>query len=163
VSLPIPQNTSVGTWTIYYIEVSDAAGNNRIFNSTDIAPNFPDTFKISNSTAPQVIGLSLPGLVDTSGGPQTVTGTITTKDLAASLTNVLIYFNDPSGTIANLASLTGPIAPGPTQFQFTLPQNSQPGIWSVSYIYLIDQAGGVQFLYTPDLAALGIQTTFQVK
>jgi uncharacterized protein YjbI with pentapeptide repeats len=163
INLSIPQNASVGTWTIYYVEIIDGAGNARILYSTDIAPTFPDTFKVSNSTGPQTIGLSFPALVDTSAGPQTVNGTITTKDMAASLSNIFIVFNDPSGNSGPSVALTGPIAPGVTSFQFTLPQNSQPGIWKVYYVYLIDQAGSRQLLYASDLAALGLPTTFQVQ
>jgi hypothetical protein len=169
--ITIPRYAEAGVWSIDYLYLYDKAGNTEYIYGSDLKnKGFASTFTVSSRpddvTPPVVNGITLPGLVDTSGSPQTVQGTLNVSDNLAGFNYANIYFYSPSNGqdhYADAAILTsGTPLNGNYSFQFRMPQYSEAGTWTIQYLDLVDLAGNVAYLNASDLINLGLNVSFDV-
>jgi hypothetical protein len=167
IQFTLPQNSQPGIWTPYLVELVDASGLYSILYQSDLtALGISASFTVvSNAAAPLLTAISIPSSVNTSAGAQTVNGTVSVKDTSG-ITAIYILWLSPSGTQETYA-LTEPTAAdmflGTWPIQFTLPQNSEAGVWKPYVVELVDGAGLYSILYQSNLAALGISANFTVQ
>jgi hypothetical protein len=165
-NLPVPQSAQGGIWQIY-VGIVDQVGNVRFLAPADLlSQGFANSFSVtSNATLPVLTGVTLPPVVDTTGGPKIVGGTVSASDPSGF---ALIYLVWVSPSLAQYSYAF--VLPSPTDallgtwpFQFTLPQNSEAGTWKLYYAELVDTQSRLSILGPADLAAMGITGNFIVK
>jgi hypothetical protein len=167
VQFTLPQNSQPGVWTPYFVLLEDASGLYSILYQTDLtALGISASFTVvSNAVPPLLTAIKVPSSVNTSAGAQTVNGTVSVKD-SSGMVDIAIVWLSPSGT-QETDALTQPSAAdaflGTWPIQFTLPQNSEAGVWKVYEVELIDAAGLYSILSQSDVAALGISANFTVQ
>jgi hypothetical protein len=164
-TLTIPQNAQAGTWSIY-VYIYDLAGNSLYLYPADLLTQaFPNSLSVASNAVPPVLtGITVPSSVNTTAGAQTVNGTLSATD-ASGITLILVYWVSPSSgqyTYAYTQPSAADALLGTWPIQFTLPQNSQPGIWTPYLVELVDASGLYSILYQSDLTALGISASFTV-
>jgi len=169
IQFTLPQNSEPGIWKVYAVELVDASGLYSILYQKDltalgISANFT-VVSNANATPPLLTGIKVPSSVNTSAGAQTVNGTVSVKD-SSGMAYILVEWVSPSGAQYTYA-LTQPSAAdaflGTWPIQFTLPQNSEAGVWKVYVVELVDTSGLYSILYQSDLATLGISANFTVQ
>lgn len=127
----------------------------------------PTVMAQSDTQPPQLVGMSFsPSSVDVTSSAQTVTFTVRLTDNLAGLSLGSIGLRSPSG-LQNPSGSTGFVSPtGILDRTFNVPvqiqRYSEPGTWTVSSVFLSDQAGNFVVLNTAALAAAGFPTTFDV-
>ena len=120
----------------------------------------------TDTTPPKLLSLSIsPNTVNVTSGPQSVTITMEVTDDLSGAQQVYGFFRSPSNGqsqyfYAHLVS--GTSLDGIWQGTITLPQYSEAGNWTISYLYLIDKDTNTQYLQSSDLQALGFPTTITV-
>ncbi len=146
-----PSTVTLGIWSLVLIAAVMVPA--AVYGQTDTTP-------------PVLTSLSIdPNPVDVTSGPQTVTLTMNVTDdlsgvnivqgaLQSPTTGQYLYF------YAYLAA--GDNLNGTWIGSVTVPQYSEAGDWSVSYISLQDTDTNTQYLYNYDLQNLGFPTTFTV-
>ena len=171
--ITIPQYAEAGAWTIYYIYLTDNAGNTEYLytanlKSSGFTYSFNVTSKPDDVTPPQLTNLSLPAVVDTSTSSQVVQGTLGATDNLSGFSYAEIGFTSPSNgqnqdAYLNSSELTsGTKLNGNYSFTFTMPEYSEEGTWTISYLELFDAAGNDLYLNTSDIINLGLNTEFNV-
>ena len=100
------------------------------------------------------------------------TSTSATVNLTAQITDDLsgvqlgyVYFISPSGqhlAPANFYLSSGTNLDGTYNGTATIPAFTEPGTWTVYYVYVQDKVGNSHYYYPADLQALGFPTTLTV-
>lgn len=123
---------------------------------------------LNDTTPPGVISFECyPILVDTNSDAKTITFTVhLTDDLSGIGSNPQARFRSPSQNqftdvvFSPTTLVSGNNLNGLYVSTLTLPQYSESGIWTVEYLFLMDQVGNQRWLYSSDLASLNFSTTF---
>ncbi len=174
-----PKLSEPGIWTVVGLQVNDSARNFTNLNDATIRslglnPNFTVISSPSDTTPPQVTGLTfVPAVFDTSAQSQTVTFTMTIADDAAGVsfspdssnisflhalqfrspTNIQSVFSNTFGgsTLAGGTPLNG-VWTGSVFF----PQFSEAGTWTATLVGIKDSVNNQVTLTPPQLASAGL-------
>jgi hypothetical protein len=170
VQVGIPRYAQAGVWDII-LGLGDIAGHNAGFYPSDLeSEGYISTFTVVSSpedvTPPQIKGITLPSVVDTSASSQTVQGTISVTDNLSGFSYAQLYFTSPSNgqnrTCYTSSLTSGTPLNGTYSFEFTMPQYSEEGTWTIYGITLYDFAGNEAYPDTSDLTNLGLKVNFDV-
>jgi hypothetical protein len=128
-----------------------------------------------DTTPPTLQAFSVnPTGVDTTGGPQTVTGTATITDDVSGVEDTTdpcppycggttqMTFSSPSGD-QTIVGFFGHTTGDTYQASITVPQFAEDGVWTIHSFNLYDLAGNSRLLAASDVAALGIDATITVS
>ena len=118
----------------------------------------------SDVTAPTLMALSFePTSIDTSSGPATVDVSLAATDDLSGLYTVQVGFSNPSGSYnaGGSGSLSG--LNDATTFTVTFPRFSEAGIWTLNFVFLVDQAQNSRTITTSELVAMGYPTELVVE
>ena len=172
-TLTLPKASEAGTWSVSSVDAYDADGNHQPLDTAALsALGFPtsltvsDTPQLTDTTPPVLVSFDFtPKSVDVTNGDATVNFNLHVTDDLSGYSWGYAYFYSPSygqyaygyfylaaGTPLN-ANLQGTL---------TLPQNSEPGDWTVSGIYLVDTTGNQQSIDNTTLSSLGFPTKLTV-
>lgn len=174
----LPQGSVPGTWSVDYVFVVDAVGNDQFIYKADLETTFGagvadivNTATITDTERPQITAFDItPTEINTSEEGQTLTLTMTLTDNAVGVCipdDCGSYYNS-SGTqlrlkpligtqfvdFSSLTRLSGDSLSGVYQATATVPKSSKEGLWQVDYLLLADKLGNYEFLYANDLNAL---------
>jgi uncharacterized repeat protein (TIGR01451 family) len=165
-----------GTWTLEYLSLEDDDGNATTLDASDLAGlGFPSTFQVAGPpvdfTAPSLVDFTIvPPSVDVTSKAQEVTVTLrVTDDLAgvADLARMDARFRSPSNLDAAEFDFVSPKpASSDLDAEFeatdTILTGSEPGTWTLDYLYLVDDDGNGTYLDAADLYELGLPYSFEV-
>jgi serine protease len=151
-TIPLPQSSETGTWTVTGIHLQDVAGN--VAEYTEEKGNLAaftegKGIQVTNSAdtmGPQLKSLTVaPATVDVSTQSRTVAFTVRITDDSSGYSYGLITITSPSGrSLSNVTpsvSSSGTSYDGVWTFEISLPQSSEAGTWRVTEIHLWDVAG----------------------
>ncbi|HWM20651.1 MAG TPA: hypothetical protein VNO51_13250 [Ilumatobacteraceae bacterium] len=138
------------------------------FGNTHVLVDITGWFSLSNS-APELVSLSLsPRDVDTTAAARQITVEARIIDDVSGNKTTRIRFESPSSAefveavFETPQRTSGTAADGVYEFVMTLPMASEPGLWTVSFVTLVDNTDTSRSLTAPDLQAAGLPTTFTV-
>jgi hypothetical protein len=138
------------------------------FGNTHVLVDITGWFSLSNS-APELVSLSLsPRDVDTTAGPANIEVEARIIDDVSGNKTTRIRFESPSSTqfveavFETPQRTSGTATDGVYEFVMTLPMASESGLWTVSFVTLVDMTDTSRSLTAPDLQAAGLPTTFTV-
>jgi hypothetical protein len=118
-----------------------------------------------DTTPPVLTAFSFsPAQVDTTSTSATVNLTAQITDDLSGVDLAEMFFVSPSGqhdALGYFFLTSGTNLNGSYSATATIPAFSEPGTWTVSYMYVQDNVGNYQYYYTADLQALGFPTSFQ--
>jgi len=176
--ISIPKYAEAGVWTIYWIYLHDSAGNEQFLYTSELQKKgLTSTFTVVSDpddvVPPQLNGITLPAVVDTSMASQVVQGTLSVSDNLSGFSYGLVRFTSPSnGQTAcsnNLCNYlttftldSGTPLNGNYSFTFTMPQYSEAGTWTISSLFLDDGVFNQLYLSTEDIINLGLNVEFNV-
>lgn len=159
-----------GIWTVKFAEVSDKAGNTRVYPTAELASmSLPVTLavsSVSDPAPPDLVNLTLnPLSINTLNGPAGIAGVLTATDSGSGIRQGVVALFSPSGqqrvdcaTAVQEAGLLNGAIPCSGSF----PQNSDSGAWAVRFVTLTDQAGNTRTVDSAALAALGVPAAVSV-
>ncbi|TXN67261.1 DUF4214 domain-containing protein [Methylobacterium sp. WL6] len=122
----------------------------------------------SDTTAPVLTGLTLPGTVDLSHGAQTIAITAGASDAGSGVSYVQLRLSSPVQTpdgpqqLVFLHDETDSFSDGLSTYTTTLSPNTAPGTYTIEAAFVFDKAGNSQSYYGTQLADIGAQTSFTV-
>jgi len=170
-SFSLDPRTGSGTYKISDIRLYDIAGNSNLINTTEIASlGFQNNFEINNpisdDTAPNIIALSFTPSVDASDNDRKqITINLTTDDQVSDIRDIYIRLISPAN--ANIDKyimdkgrpFTTTVNGNNYSHTISLPLEYPAGEYTVSYIFVNDQALNNRRYEASDLTALGLPTS----
>src|SRR5205085_621661 len=102
-----------------------------------------------------------PMAVNTTTSPATVTVTAQVTDNLSGVQSVSVQILSPSGNQGvggGMFFVSGTDLNGTYQANLTVPAFSEPGTWTVNYVYVTDKVNNNQYYFASDLIALGFPT-----
>ncbi len=146
-SIPViwQQYSESGSWKWSFYAFYDAAGN-RVYGTPWIWPTVQVSSSPEDLQAPVQVDITRsPSSIDTSGSSATVTLTLTITDNLAGFTYARVWYRSPSGEQSQWAHIypahkvSGTVYNGVYQYDFTFPQYSESGTWSLYWVTLWDR------------------------
>jgi hypothetical protein len=185
-AIVLPQFCEAGNWTLDSLYAADAAGNQQqVYGGKLLALGFPMTLQVTgagDTNAPALTSFNFwPTNINTSLSYQAIQFSVHVLDDLAGFGTLLSYFNTvgPGGVSATFASPTGrqsaSIGLGPQfptsavtlEASFTntlpLPRYSEPGLWLLRGLTVMDNAGNRRDLDLAAAQSLGLQYSFVVE
>jgi hypothetical protein len=160
-----------GIWHLEDLTIYDRVGNYRTYHEADLlAAGFPttiETVSTHDTTAPILTGLTMsPGVVYSGDGPAVLyVGLQITEDISGLLVEsddfddyAELTFLGPHG-----AYLTGYARVPSPWAKVEIPVGTEAGVWTLDFLELRDQRVNYRRYRTPDLVALGLPTTFEIR
>jgi hypothetical protein len=178
-TLTIPAYSEPGFWTVKTLRLRDNVGNTILWNAAALtAAGFPSAMYVIDTNpdtqAPrlQAIGMT-PSSVDVSVAPATVTVDLTLTDDRAGISASTASLKDfelrsPSGRQSRLIStfdrhlVQGTALNGVWRALFTMPQYSEPGVWSVVSVIVRDRIGTTRVYDAATMATFGASARMTV-
>jgi len=122
----------------------------------------------SDTQPPALTNLTLsPASVDVTSSPQTVTFQVTATENLSGLSYAYVYLFSPSR--AQWVAAAGafpwagpPLLNGTVSIPAVIPRYSEPGLWTVGYLYIYDRVNNPAIYSGATLQALGYPTTVTV-
>jgi hypothetical protein len=118
-----------------------------------------------DNTPPTLTGFTFsPTQVDTTSTSANVNLTAQFTDDLSGVSYAAVYFYSPSGQHTAGAGLylsSGTNLNGTYSGTVTIPAFTEPGAWTVNYLYVVDNVGNTHYYYATDLQALGFPSKFQ--
>jgi len=171
-----PQFSEAGVWRLN-ATLQDLVGNfvslpsatlQALGYSTDVTVT-----STADTQAPMLTGLSFSASsLDVSAGAQTLTTTFTMTDNIAGLdfTTPLEFrltFRGPTGqeryaVRTDFQLTSGTPLSGTWSVNTSFPQYSEPGLWSISFVRILDRAGNLRTLSTANIRTLGLNPDFTI-
>ena len=191
-TVTFPKFSEAGTWTVGSVIVTDntrnnlfctpavcsapngvdADGNLIIVNTPGLtARGFSTTLTVTSTpdtTPPTLTSFSFtPTAVNVNSGPASVAVSFGATDgptaNPSGVTSFLAVFLSPSNSVALLASSTfAAVTPASGTPALIVPQGSEPGTWTVAFVYLTDAVGNTRLLDTSALNLLSFPTQFTI-
>ncbi|MSO23705.1 MAG: hypothetical protein EXQ58_10755 [Acidobacteria bacterium] len=182
-SLTVPRFVESGTWRVSFLILKDAVGNSIFLSNSQLIalglnPNLAIT-STSDLVAPTLTSLSFtPSTIDTSTSGQGFTIQVGAQDAVSGINpatnnfqNIGIYanFSPPPGIpqfsygLWITTPVSGNAQAGVWQTAIGLPQYSQAGSWSISYLQLRDLAGNVRTYTGAELQTAGFPNLLTVN
>ena len=147
-SLAIPAGAAAGTWSIFYVEAHDGAGNSKLLSGAQAAALSGGITVVnaqSDLQAPQIASVSFsPSTVTLNGSPGTTTATMHVTDSGTGVANVALSLQNPLGSNFYCAGGTlvgGTIYDGDWTCSLAIPAGAAAGTWSIFYVEAHDGAG----------------------
>jgi hypothetical protein len=177
--LSIPEFSEDGVWTAS-VFVNDFAGNFDTFSAPALSGlGFPFQLTVTSNedtTPPTIASVTFtPSAVDVSAGPQVVNVALQIEDDVAGVDlqvqdfgDFTITFLSPGGIQRQrlfnrqFAMTSGDGLDGVWEAEFTLPQFSEAGQWSIESLAVRDRVNNFAFLPNAVLGGLGIAATIDV-
>jgi hypothetical protein len=158
-------STPPGLYTICELVLCDAAANCRPYTASDLVDlGFQTQFTVTgilDNTSPVLTTLSFPSSVEVAAGATTVTVDYSATDDLSGVSSFSISFAGPGGGCD-----VGSFDEFPPQLirsgsvSFDLPQDSEPGLYTVCELVLCDAVDNCRTYAASDLTASGFQTQF---
>jgi len=172
VNFTFPEHSELGIWTIS-VRLEDEVGNYSWIDSETLdALGFPtevEVVSVPDTDPPVLTQLSIDSSsIDTSEADQSLIITVAAADNPSGVDYMFIYMRNPSGTVmpyvyvSERGLIGGTTLDGTWQTTFTIPQYSESGIWTVSRIYLRDNAANWRYIYESDLQSMGLNVQVAV-
>ena len=171
IPVSFPQGSESGEWKIASFRMTDVAGNEQtLFTGNFIELGLSHTVTISgavDTVAPTVneIGIE-PNAIDTSSAKQLVALRAHIEDDLSGFASGKVVFTSPSGkelvSAAGFERYGGDALAGDYSVPLVFPQSSEPGIWSISELRLVDGAGNERVLDGFQLKELELERTVEV-
>lgn len=173
-TVDFPQFSEPGTWKAFVVDMLDAAGNQDLVTTTELAGlGFPTDLEVvsrPDTTPPVLAGFNfLPRAIDTSTAAAEVNVSFHATDDRSGVAWAKVTFVEPvaTGTIRGCTSLA--VTPGQDPAldvvlacDVGFPQFSAEGAWKVYGVELQDVAGNSSQYPTASLAALGLPTDLNI-
>jgi hypothetical protein len=169
--ITFPQFVADGLWEVGHVYLVDAVGNTSYMSSPDLlARGFPITLSVTSipdTTPPQLQALSFaPASVDTSLADQSIAAVLRVTDALAGIRSdccpVQLRLASPTGKqFTDGVAFLDPVSSN-WETVITFPRYSEPGAWTVAYVFLTDVIGNMVFLQASDLGAAGFPSQIQV-
>jgi hypothetical protein len=162
--------SEAGTWYVDYVYVEDNAGNQQYYYTSDLQSlGFPTNLQVTSNpdTTPPVLTsfTFTPTSVNTTYGSATITATAQATDNLSGVASLGPLFLSPSGVErfgCDMTLISGTDLNGTFQCVGTIDAYSEPGTWTVSYVFVEDNIGNEQIYDTSQLQAMGFPTQLQV-
>ena len=157
-------------WTAPDPLTADGSVTCTITDATGLTTVKTFTITAIDTIAPALTALSIsPSSIDTASGNAVVTVSFTATDDMSGANHMGISFRSPSGSQARycLFDRSWDTAPDPLTLtgscDLTIPQNSEPGVWTVEWFFVVDALWNV-YTPTPDAQGnvAGFPATFTV-
>lgn len=163
-SAQVSVDKEAGTYTLQTVTIQDEIGNYTSYTPAEAAalgaPVDLEVLSDGDNTPPTVTGVTLsPESGDAGAGRVTFDIEVAATDEATGVQGVYGNLRSPSGrqyvsfSANTLAS--GDAGDGTWTGQFTVPQYSEPGTWSINYLCAYDKAGNQGCTTGDDAKALG--------
>jgi len=168
-TVTFPRYSPAGTWTVNFLQLSDAAGNFVSMSASDLASaGFPTQVVVdsdSDTVPPKLTALTLsPTTLDTTNGPANLTITFKARDDLSGVALASAAFVSPNGKVFQVGNLDiAPAVSASGSFTIAFPRYSQPGTWTVSYLALTDAAGNSRSLTAHALADADMPTAITLN
>lgn len=172
----IPRYSETGTWQVYYVYATDAAGNYQ-YSYASIVPAVAQAVVTvqstpSDTTAPQLTALAFsPPVFDTSDGERSVTASIALSDNLAGVSpasdtfRAQIRFTSPSGQQLRYGFTptrsAGTDLNGTWQLPVSFPRYSEAGTWKAE-LWLVDGVANQRYFAPGDLTARGFPSSIDI-
>lgn len=169
VKFTFPQFSNSGTWTLAQVFLGDAAGNTLVLDADGLSgrglPTRLEVISAQDTVSPRLTALEFsPAQIDTSAGPAEVVVKYTATDDLSGVNYIELSFVSPSGGARRGGSAKFQAALSESKsMTVTFPQQSEPGEWTLSTVFLADAAGNTLVLNTDGVAGLGFRTALEVK
>jgi hypothetical protein len=184
-TLPMPQYSEPGAWTLQSFEITDRVLNvvtytGSTLQNQGLATNLTVVSSPADTTSPQLTGFSFsPAFIDTSLGPQTVNYTITATDDLSGVDfspdtptrnqPFGVVFKSPSGNqtqmsdfLTTLPTLSGTPLSGTWTGTLTFPQFSEAGTWNVTSLAIKDKVRNLTVDNASQLQTMHLPTTLTI-
>lgn len=179
-SVDFPQFAENGTWTVTSVNVFDLVGNRAFFDTATLASRgFATELHVvsvpSDTEGPSVTGIFIdPPTVDVSLAAQTVVVELDLEDALSGVEDLarvgfaLEIRSPTSGQSQFIGGRDfvrndgGTAQMGTWRGTVDIPLYSEPGIWQIARITLVDVAANFAFFNTANLQALGLPTELEV-
>ena len=169
----LDSRTASGTYQIDDIRITDAAGNQKIYQDTDLSSQgFNYTWDITNNIgdniAPNITDLSITSNINTSDlNRKQILISLTTDTQSTPIRDIYIRLISPDNVnidhyiVSNTTSTNGSEVITGNTYKYTidLPLEYPEGIYNVSYININDQALNNRLYSQTDLINLGFDTS----
>src|SRR5207253_2852438 len=150
-----------GTWNVESELVADAAGNTQALSTTGLTQaGFPTTLNVTSTTdttAPVLtsFGFSPTSINTTSSSANVLVSFAATDDLSG-VKSFQVAFLSPSGSATQSATVTlTPSTSVSGSATITFPKLSEAGTWTVSSVFLADDATNTLILDSVGVASKG--------
>ncbi len=164
-----PQGSPEGPWSVYGVEMGDAAGNSAQYPASSLESlGFPAVLTVTSqpdTSPPDLTGFSFaPAFIDTGSGAALVQASFTVSDDLSGVAEVEAVFASP-GAEPQLLSCAGSFPDSGTPLggayhcPIQFPPGGPEGTWTVLQVEIRDASGNVRHLVTADLAAAGFPVT----
>ena len=166
--------SAAGIYTINNVIVYDKAGNYTNYYASDIAAmGIATSFEIksnqvADTTKPVLTSLSLPKSMDVTGGGTSLTFTAGASDAGIGVDYVYVSFDrNWQSEYGRTSSFTAhdsidSYADGLSSSLYYMDDASAAGTYTINHVIVYDKAGNYTYYYASDIAAMGIQTSFQI-
>lgn len=171
----IDGSTGAGTYTVTDAFVTDMAGNQSHYDTAALSSLHIDThFTVKSATAmdvdaPMLTSLGLPRTVNVNKHDQTVTFTAGATDKGLGVDYVSLQLDhtiQSHGYATNYLTFTDSsdsFSDGQSSLSQQIDSTTAPGVYTINYAYVGDQAGNTTMYTARQLADLGIGTQFTVR
>lgn len=184
-AITVPRQTRAGTYTLQSLYMTDLAGNYTILGTTELADaGFSASFvqeDTGDAFAPELISVAVdPSAIDTGLAEQQVTARVTARDQGTGISWMSLYFvNAETGTWAyGWASggeacteenrtwpyfgclESGTVWDGTYAMNISVPAHAPRGTYQLQGVWVSDAAGNYTWLWSDQLAEIGIEASF---
>lgn len=170
-TLPFPQFSQAGDWTLRSAYLRDKTTNQQNFNETELSALGSTTVAVTSdpdTTSPIINSITFtPTSIDTSTGDANINFETNITDDLAGFNYAYFYFYSPTNKQYRGARIDAShLLAGGTAFNgtylttVTFPQHSEAGDWRIYYTDLYDKAGNRWRHWQTDLDSLDLTTTF---
>ena len=160
-----------GTWKVDSVSLSDQASNSRYMNAADFAatgqPNsFQQTGTVADLAAPTISDVTVsPASIDTSASSQTVKVSARLTDELAGVSSAYLNFKSPSGRQSAYGSMwtrtSGTAINGTWEATVSVNRYAEKGTWTLDSVSLSDSLSNNRSMTRTELAAAGINASFE--
>jgi hypothetical protein len=167
-NVTFPQNSEPGRWMLASVFLADAAGNtlslDRDLTATLGSLSTLDVRSAVDQTTPTLTAFHFaPDAIDTHAAPATVQVRYTATDDLSGATSIEVTFVSPSGSMQQGGSAKfSPAASVTGSLDVRFPPGSEPGMWTVTSVFVADAAGNTLILDASGVARLGFGSVLRV-
>jgi hypothetical protein len=173
-TLTIDQFSRPGTYRIDHVDVTDYLDNKATYTTSQLgnlglATSFTVQSSGGDTTAPKLISLNIPSVIDLSSGSAAASFSASTSDVGSGVSQVVIWLDHPLTTNIGTFNLVGLFGgadswtDGTSASTLTVSQSNDSGTYRIDHVDVTDNVNNVTTYTTSQLAALGVKTSFFVQ
>jgi Bacterial Ig-like domain len=169
VEIVFPQFTNSGTWTLSTVFVSDSAGKTLLLDTAELnRRGFVTRLEVQSPkdrASPKLTALDfVPARIDTTDRSADVHVAYTAIDDLSGVSHIELAFRSPSRTVMLRGSATIEAARQVSNsILVNFPRLSEPGQWTLAFVFLSDAAGNTLYLNSEGIMSYGFRSTLEVK